>query len=155
MLNDGLQRRWYDKRVRAIATLPSAVQSAEREALKQRARRRFSPFGRAFSKRWSRRHPGRGTLGRPWVTNSQVDTLGLHELAAGCVLLASMGVWAFLGVIPLNAHLVSLVGGTIGGILGGLSCESRELWLILVGHLAGAGIGAAGLVGMTRLARKL
>lgn len=155
MLNDGLHRRWYDQRVRAIGMLPAAEQSAERDALKRRTRRRLSPFGRVFSKWWSRRHPGRGTGGRAWVSNSTVDTYGVRGLATGCLLLICMMAWALLGTTPITVHVLSFAGGNAGGLVGGLLCESRELLLTLVGQLIGAAAGATGLVGIVRVARWL
>jgi hypothetical protein len=155
MLNDGIQRRRYHIGVRAIATLPANAQSAARDALMKRTRRRLSPFGRGFSIWWRRRHPGRSSGGRAWVSNRRVDAMALGELVAGCLLLISMAIWAVAGVTPIRIHAISLVGGTAGGVAGGLLCESAHLMVILLGHMVGAGVGAAGLVGIAGLASKL
>ena len=85
--------------------------------------------------------------------NSQQRAMAL--LAAGCLLLMSMTFWAFVGATPITVHAISLLGGTAGGVAGGLLCESAGLVVILAGHLTGAGIGAAGLIGLAHLARKL
>lgn len=155
MINDGIQRRRYQARVHAICTLPPQAQSAARTTVRKQARRRFSPAGRAFSKWWERRHPGRGKDGRVYVTNAKVDTIALVELSVGCILAMSMGVWALVGATPVELHLMALLGGTAGGVAGSLLCESAGLVMVLLGHFIGAGAGSAGLVGIARLTRKL
>ncbi len=155
MLNDGIQRRRYHIAVRAIAALPSYAQSQARDALMKRTRRHLSPFGRGFSIWWRHRHPGRGVRGRAYASNERVDVMALQELIAGCLLLLCMAVWAVVGPTPIKIHAISLVGGTAGGFAGGVLCESAQLTVILLGHLAGAGAGAAGLVGIASLAPKL
>jgi hypothetical protein len=155
MINDGIQRRRYHSRVRALAGLPREMQSATRTAVMEQTRRRLSPFGRTFSKWWRRRHPGRGKDGRAYVANANVDMMALVELSGGCILAMSMGVWALVGATPVELHLMSLLGGTAGGVAGGSLCESAGLVMVLFGHFIGAGAGSAGLIGIARLTRKL
>jgi hypothetical protein len=155
MLNDGIQRRRYHIGVLAIAALPPDMQSAARDILMKRIRRRLSPFGRRFSTWWRHRHPGRGVAGRAWISNNRVDAIALGELIAGAALLVTLTIWAATGATPMRIHMFSLVGGTAGGVGGGILCESAQMIITLIGHLAGAGVGAAGLVGIVDLATKL
>ena len=70
-------------------------------------------------------------------------------------MLAGMTIWAAVGATSLKVHVISFVGGTVGGVVGGVLCESAQFTVTLLGHLAGAGAGAASLVGIARLAPKL
>jgi hypothetical protein len=155
LLNDGVWRYRYRTAVAALAALPSEVQSAARTAVMERTRRRLSPFGRTFSKGWRRRHPGRGPAGRAFVSNPLVNALGTSAAAIGSVLLFVMTIWAALGTTPVWMHIAAIVGGAAGGLFGGLLCESGGLFVVVLGQLAGAALGASVLAGMAAMLRRI
>ena len=154
-VNDGVQRSLYRAAVAALAALPAEVQSAARTAVMERTRRRLSPFGRTFSKDWRRRHPGRGAAGRAWASNQNVNALGSLAAALGMALFLVMVIWSAQGTTPLWMHGIAIIGGGVGGLSGGLFCESGGLFLVVLGQLSGAALGASALAGMAAMLRRI
>lgn len=155
MLNDGLRREQYRRRVLAIRALPTGDQSAARVALKAWSRRRITPVGLAFSRAWQRRHPGRGAAGRASHANERVNWWGRAEWLGGAALLTIMVAWLMIGRTPAQTHVCCLLGGTIGGILLGAAASWAGVVLTTIAHVVGAGGGAVGAAGIAGLTEKL